>query len=189
MIHWPPTDGRWALRCRRLRLLRPDGRVALERWGLELRALGGIFVHRIDAPDPGPDLHDHPWWFASLVIRGGYSEERAPIRLATQWNQLAEKHEVGRKWRGPRGVIRERRRWSLRSIRLDECHRIVLVQRPTWTLVVHGPHRRQWGFYTPRCWVADEAYLHTVRGKDRGLIDALNAAIDALSHVGDDLSK
>jgi cellulose synthase/poly-beta-1,6-N-acetylglucosamine synthase-like glycosyltransferase len=65
---------------RRLTLRRADGRVYLNRWGIGHDRIGGVLLHRMDAPDPGIDLHDHPWWFASLIIKGGYTEARATIR-------------------------------------------------------------------------------------------------------------
>jgi hypothetical protein len=38
---------------------------------------------------------------------------------------------------------------SVRLMRLDECHRIIrLTRRFVVTVVVHGPTRRNWGFYT-----------------------------------------
>jgi hypothetical protein len=43
-------------------------------------------------------------------------------------------------------------------MRLDECHRITHVNADTWTLVIHGPSRRTWGFYEPNNYVASESY-------------------------------
>lgn len=124
---------------RRLRLRREDGRIYLDRWGFET-PLGGIYLHHITAPDPGFDLHDHPWWFASLIVRGGYTEAVADVR---EWD-----YYQGRSWR----------RWSVHSIRLGECHRIVDVDPGTWTLVLRGPRVRVWGFFTPAGWVRHDLY-------------------------------
>lgn len=134
----------------RLQLRRADGVVYLDRWGIEWKHLGGIFLHRMDGPDPGREFHDHPWWFASFVVKGGYEEYRAPIREPDFFTQET------------------RRRWSVRSIRLDECHRIFGLHGRTWTLVIHGPVRRKWGFYTPE-WVPWHVYEQTERGRARGL--------------------
>ncbi len=156
----------------RLRLRRADGRVYLDRWGFEWHhgpdasdTLFGVFVHRMDAADPGTDLHDHPWWFGSLILWGGYTEERAPIRLATYMAGIAARFP------GCAPGFVERRRWlSCRTMRLDECHRITRLQgRHTWTLVVHGPKRRGWGFYLPAGWMAWQTYDSTVRAERRDM--------------------
>jgi hypothetical protein len=56
----------------RIRLRREDGRVYLNRWGFECDRIGGVFLRKMEAPDPGLDLHDHPWSFVSLILKGGY---------------------------------------------------------------------------------------------------------------------
>ena len=67
------------------------GRTFLRRRGIEHLSLGGALLHRLDGPDPGLDLHDHPWTFVSIVLRGGYTEEVASI--------------VGPRERGHRGLL------------------------------------------------------------------------------------
>jgi len=53
-----------------------------------------------------------------------------------------------------RGVVGQRRRWTLKCMRLDECHRITeLTKRRSWSLIVRGPKRRGWGFYAPDGWI------------------------------------
>lgn len=142
----------------RLRLRRADGQVYLDRWGFQFpprgdRPLFGAFLHKMDASDPGIDLHDHPWNFVSLILRGGYRELRAPIRC-------------------PQAKVGTLRRpWSLRLFRLDECHTITdLWQRGrSWSLVLHGPKRRQWGFYVDGRWMYWEEYERTVRSERRDM--------------------
>lgn len=76
-----PTRDRSFLgfRWRSLDLLTPDGRTFLRRRGIEHPRFGGVLVHRLDAPDPGLDLHDHPWEFVTLVLRGVYVEEAVEV--------------------------------------------------------------------------------------------------------------
>lgn len=148
-----------------MRLRRYDGAIYLDRWGIEGR-LCGIYLHRMQAPDPGVDLHDHPWTFVTIPLFGGYTEERALGRRAPHFAQQAE--------RAPglclRGQV-ERRRWlHPRMLRLDECHRITrLTRRTVWTLVLRGPRRRRWGFYLPHGWVDEHTYDETVRAERRDM--------------------
>lgn len=157
---------------RRLTLRRADGRIYLNRWGLSHDRIGGVLLHRMDAPDPGIDLHDHPWWFASVILWGGYTEERAETRQAPALAAEAAAIDVyaGRRTLGTRG-IQSRRRWlSVRTMRLDECHTITHLNRHvSWSLVVRGPRRRRWGFYLPDGYMPEAQYDATVRFQRRDL--------------------
>lgn len=148
-----------------MRLRRADGRVYLDRWGIEHKRIGGVFLHKMSAPDPGIDLHDHPWWFASLILWGGYSEERCMTRLAPRIAQIYESRGMEKRGR------KVRRRWlTIKTLGLDECHRITELCRQTcWTLVLHGPTRRKWGFYLPTGWMHWQEYDRTVRVHRRDL--------------------
>lgn len=139
----------------RLKLTRnSDRKVYLDRWGISTR-FGGIMLHHITAPDPGHDVHDHPWWFASWILKGGYTEEVVETRL---WDQLPK--------------FRTHKRWSWHVIRLDQAHRINQV-RDTWTLVVKGPLRRTWGFYRKGTgFIRHNWYDHT------GLMEERNYGLD-----------
>lgn len=131
---------------RRLRLRRGDGEVYLDRWGWSCRGWFGIYLHRMTAPDPGIDLHDHPWPFVSIVLRGGYTEERSDIRDAPKFAAIASA------WPDTcrRGVEMSWRAGTIHRVRVDECHRIISLQRtPTWTLCLIGRKFRNWGFYEP----------------------------------------
>lgn len=153
-------------RWRRMRLRRYDGAVYLDRWGVQIPWLGGIFLHRMDAADPGLDLHDHPWSFLTFVIWGGYTEERALVREAPLLASIAEH------WPDTctRGVVENRRPFTWRLMRLDECHRITrLHRRRAWTLVFIGPVRRSWGFYLPSGYIGERQYDETVRAERRDL--------------------
>lgn len=133
----------------RLRLRRADGQIYLDRWGWECRWFG-IFLHKMDAPDPGIDLHDHPWWFTSVILRGGYREVRAQNRRPN--------------------VTFGKQRARVGTLRLDESHRInELTRTPTWTLVLHGPKRQEWGFYVDREWIYWKTYEETVRAERRDM--------------------
>jgi hypothetical protein len=141
-------------------LRRQDGLAFLERWGIESERIGGIFLHKLEAPDPGVDLHDHPWAFLSIIF-GGYTQERLHVDRAVAIAKLEEHAPAG----VPRGV-REHKRW-LSFMRLNQCHRIIKLDRPVvWTLVIHGPHRRKpWGFYLPTGWMDEQTYKREVRAR------------------------
>lgn len=137
---------------RRLTLRRSDGLVYLHRWGLSHDRIGGVLLHRMDAPDPGIDLHDHPWWFVSIIIKGGYVEARASNRQPNEQAWITRKP------------------WSVKTMRLDECHTITsLLTKHSWSLVLKGPRRRSWGFYVNEEWMPESVYDGTVRIHRRDL--------------------
>jgi hypothetical protein len=145
-------------------LRRHDGAVYLKRWGISTQ-LFGVYLHRMDAPDPGFDLHDHPWAFASIVLAGGYTEERAATRDAPVYAGYCERFATVK-----RGYEVRRRRFTVKVLRLDECHRVTALDGATcWTLVVRGPARRRWGFYLPAGYMDERTYDATVRARRRDL--------------------
>jgi hypothetical protein len=97
-----------------------------------------IFVHKFCKGDPG-DLHDHPWPYFTLILRGGYYE----------W--IPGKDGEIRKWRGP---------GHFRFCGASSYHRIELVDGITpWTLFMPGPQQREWGFLVNNTWVHNDKYL------------------------------
>lgn len=144
----------------RFRLRRADGQVYLGRWGWECR-WGGLFVHKMTAPDPGVDLHDHPWPFGSFILWGGYWEEREPVANAVHMAQTAEHVNTLGPHYCPRGYIRRRSWLSWKTLGLHEAHRITgLFRKTSWSLVIHGRKRtdRKWGFFEPTGFVASHDY-------------------------------
>lgn len=154
---------RWG-RIMRLKLVDSSGRSYLSRWGYELPGnRGGVYLHNIGEPDPGQDLHDHPYNFWSVILSGGYDEwvnsKYTAIFDAKQNVRWWKEYD----WTGPlnpprRGKFITRRRWSVHHMDTDHCHRIGGVDDRTWTLVIRGPRKQEWGFYTPDGWVHEDKY-------------------------------
>lgn len=109
-----------------------DGSTHVRRWGWDCK-LGGVFLHRFENVESGDLLHDHEWTFVTIKLKGGYVEERASIR------------------RPDDSKLKRLRFFSV--CRLDECHRISAIEKPTWTLLIHGPKRRRWGVYRYGRWI------------------------------------
>jgi hypothetical protein len=111
----PPVQLRWAER-----LGLPDCPYVI-RWRLEL-PIGSIRIHHWLGPDDDRAFHDHPWWFATLVVRGGYADHN------------------------PDGVDRLRA-GSLRYRRAHHRHTVAPDASGAWTVMVTGPRTRAWGFW------------------------------------------
>mgnify|MGYP006266471817 FL=1 len=103
-----------------------------------------VFLHRFLKSDPD-DVHDHPWPYATLILKGGYYE------WVPQFNNKNEKIAEIAVWRGP-GSFRVCGASSYHRIELDpdvEC----------WTLFMPGPQLRDWGFLRKGQWIQHEQYL------------------------------
>jgi hypothetical protein len=135
-------------------LRRFDGVAFLDRLRIVQTPWFGVYLHRMDGPDPGRHLHDHPWPFVSIVLRGGYREWRFDTRVAAVAALVAREYP-----KAAPGYDSHRRQWSIARMRPDECHSIYSLDRsPTWTLMFVGRRFRNWGFYTPDGWMPHGRY-------------------------------
>ena len=63
----------------------------LVRWSLDAGRFGSVKLHHILRSDDDRDLHDHPWSFVSVILRGGYWEHRSGLKEG--W--VTDRTEVG----------------------------------------------------------------------------------------------
>ena len=133
---------------KRIVLDRVENEPYLERYYLFLRERErfpfNVFLHKFLKSDPD-DVHDHPWPYATLILKGGY------------WEWIPHFDTVGRKtgeyqvWRGP---------GHFRISKANSYHRIELDPDITaWTLFMPGPKQRDWGFLVKNQWIQWEQYL------------------------------
>ena len=120
-----------------------DGDPYLDRLRIVQTPWFGVYLHHIHRPDRDRDPHDHPWVLRRWCSAGAISE--------TVW---PDKRSLDRE-RHPR----VRCRWSLRSLGRDSAHMITDVFGPLWTLVLTGPRRSDWGFWTPDGFVGWREYI------------------------------
>ena len=135
---------------RRIVMDRVNNEPYLERYYLFLKDRDSfyfnIFLHKFLKSDPD-DLHDHPWPYLTVILKGGYWEW-TPV-----FDHNGHKITEEAKWRAP-GHIRFNSATSLHRIELDpgvEC----------WTLFMPGPKQREWGFVKSGVWQQWQNYLNT----------------------------
>lgn len=103
-----------------------------------------VFVHKFLKSDPD-DVHDHPWPYATLILKGGYWEWRPTFDAEGRKNG-----EVSR-WCGA---------GSFRTAPANTYHRIEIDPNITcWTLFMPGRKQRDWGFLVKNKWIQWEQYL------------------------------
>jgi hypothetical protein len=112
----------------------PDRPYLLRWYGLPRNPWFNVYLHKFCRDDDDRALHDHPWPYWSLILRGGYWE--------VTWN--------GRRWHGPGSLLRRR---------AEHRHRVELLPgHPCWTLFLTGPRVREWGFWCPQGFVHWKAF-------------------------------
>lgn len=143
-----PTVARWLIaRAQRTPYIHIDG--YMNRWWLfnpfTARSGSGtrypwcpisIRVHHILRPDSDRALHDHPWNFRTIILRGEYAEDRG------------------------NGNLHLRCAGDTSALRFGEYHRIAAVtDGGVWTLFITGRYRGTWGFLVNGRKVPHREYL------------------------------
>ena len=106
-----------------------------------------VFLHKFHKGDPG-DVHDHPWPYFTLILKGGYYEYTPNFENGKMVGET--KH-----WRGP---------GHFRFCSANSYHRIELKEGVTpWTLFMPGPQRQEWGFLVDNKWIHNDQYLEDLK--------------------------
>lgn len=113
-----------------------------------------IVIHKILQSDYDC-LHDHPWNFISIILKGGYWEGTSPEQ---RLSKLECEHF--KKTYGENGMYyRWYDRFSILFRKATWKHRLKLKQlgherfMPCTTLVIMFKRKREWGFFTKSGWV------------------------------------
>jgi hypothetical protein len=137
-------------------ITRRDGTPYLVRYTLLNLGIARIRLHHILQSDYDC-LHDHPWAFISIILKGGYFE------FTNKWDSgdwfvtkyLPRSYYEDCKYYGPGAVLLRPAKWKHR---LELRHKfpglipaILANETPLiscWSLVIMGPRTRLWGFWT-----------------------------------------
>lgn len=113
-----------------------DGSLYMGRYGVFETKYLSCRIHHIATADDDCALHDHPWPFVSVVLRGGYTE-LLPRMPTPCWNGDEET------------TYPVRRNAGSVAFRGAACrHRVSEVGPGTWTMFVYFKWKQDWGFYT-----------------------------------------
>jgi hypothetical protein len=114
--------------------------------GVEFPPGASLMLHRFHRSDDDGELHNHPWkWSVSLILAGGYSEERRKVVKDDLFGSVYLGHQVIRR------TMKPWRPWvpwrGINIIRGDDFHRVDLLERDCWSLFLAGPKTQSWGFW------------------------------------------
>jgi len=131
-------------------ITRSEGIPYLIRYSLFSCRLFAVKVHHILMSDDAC-LHSHPWPFISIILRGGYTEQRFVNTPPKQYNAwLSNRRRKTHTWYRAGSFL-----WRPK----DSVHRLVLPKGKTaWTLVITFKKVQDWGFFTPKGFVNWKEY-------------------------------
>lgn len=99
------------------------------RWFLET-PIGSIRLHKWTNSDDPRAEHDHAWNALVILLSGSY-EEAGRIHKAPTFYLMKAEHK----------------------------HRVQLLSKTVWSLVLTGPVRRRWGFFVKNKWIRARRYF------------------------------
>ncbi|MGU3650626.1 hypothetical protein [Mycolicibacterium sp. A43C] len=180
-----PTNREW---FRRLlsghphQVIGGSDRPYLRRWYVIPRnPVLNVYVHQFLRSDDDRALHDHPWWFVSVILKGAYVEvsEQPEQKRKTTYRCAPEYRDSP----GLDHMIKlPRRMFAFRPATFR--HRVALFNEsewsdrevPCWTLIVTGRRVRTWGFWCRRLidvWSAEtNEEMDAIAASDTGQIEA-----------------
>lgn len=129
----------------------------LHRWYLIPRNRWlNLYLHHFMRSDDDRAMHDHPWWWMSVILAGPGYYEHTPTGIF---------------WRKP---------WRPRFGKATALHRVELShigqpyhpydwpETPVWTLFLTGPRVREWGFQCPKGWTHWRIFCGLPAGQNGG---------------------
>lgn len=114
------------------------------RWTLGM----GVRLHHILRSDLDRDLHTHPWWCVSLILRGCYTEVM-PASL-DKGGLLGGYANLSEPWRY---ALRKPGHIVVRS--RHSRHKLFLFRGTVWSLFIHGRDHGSWGYHVPGVGLVD----------------------------------
>lgn len=122
-------------------------------WVIPRNPLFNIYLHQFLRSDDDRALHDHPWAWCSILLRGAYTECTKPMGDGIDTTIFCV-YAAG----------------SIRIHRPRFAHRLVIAPgTDCWTLFITGPRVREWGFHCPKGWVSWQRFTTPT---DKGAIGA-----------------
>lgn len=125
-----------------------------------------VYVHKFCRSDDDRALHDHPWWWVSVILKQGYYEHteksvawRKPGSVVVRGAEVAHRVELNIESDPTR-----------RNVYNPFTQKITVYTRevPAWTLFITGPKVRNWGFHCPKGWQPWEKFTAGKNGQEVG---------------------
>lgn len=115
-----------------------------------------IYLHKFLRSDEDRALHDHPWWFISLLIKGQYEEITKEQKLIGMC-PFCKESECLCGYKSLYEIVHSssviRKSPSICFRKAEHRHRVQLITETATTIFLTGPKVREWGFWCPQGFV------------------------------------
>lgn len=108
---------------------------------------GSLRLHKWVGDDDHRALHDHPWAFWTLILKGAYLDVQGRVKDAQGHDQ---------------GKYEPMRAGTLRFRPAKHTHTVKLLTPTCWTLVLTGPKVREFGFVQGGKWTSNVKWFKTM---------------------------
>lgn len=127
------------------------GELHFRRWRILETPWFNIYIHGIYKEDEEAHLHDHPWNYLSIVLRGYFSERTLNYDVITDENKKEWKsRRIEENVIGPSSFIYRK---------AESFHKIQkLHSNAVFTLFFTGKRKREWGYDLSGNWVDHITY-------------------------------
>ena len=120
-----------------------EGKLHFRRWEILKTRWFSIYIHGIYASDKDKHLHNHPWDYKSIVLKGSYVEETTNGLNILKFGTITSKDG-------------------------NDYHKIKqLLTKSVYTLFIVSPVKRVWGYQVDGSFIDNEEYR---RRKNMNLI-------------------
>lgn len=124
-----------------------DEEKAAQKWWQ--KRLPSVRLHRIRQEDRDRASHDHPWQARTIILKGGYSEQRVADHRRSRNGRWVTFHTFHARVAG-----------STAPINFGEYHQITEVYGETWTIFITWKYMGTWGFLVDGVKVPWREYLN-----------------------------
>jgi hypothetical protein len=128
-----------------------EGELHFRRWRLLSTPWFSIYIHGIYKEDEDLHLHDHPWNYLSIILRGYFSEKTLDYDVITDAKSKEWKsRRIEEKVVGPSSFIKRK---------AETFHKIQkLHSKSVYTLFFVGKKFREWGYDVNGQWIDHVTY-------------------------------
>ena len=120
----------WIKRKCPSKLIQLDGLDYLERYTIVWTPFFKVYMHNILRSDLDRNLHNHPWHFLTILLKGSYKETLKIIKNQTSFKEKVQVYGPGSTLFRP----------------AHHYHRIELGEETVTSIVIAGPKFQDWGF-------------------------------------------
>ena len=102
----------------------------IHRWVFDV-GLFSVRIHHWHFADDKRHYHDHPWWFLTFVVNGGYTDLSPAVNSKRDHEVIADHLKAG----------------SIRFRKANHRHSVDVDDGGCWTVMLTGPVSQRWGFW------------------------------------------